>query len=96
MKNTFKVFVMSILTSLLLLTGLANASPLTYTQYHCIMFSKAVVAERWTQGVTQVRYLSRSTTLNSVERYADAWLYNPTSRNLNGLVNNCYNVVFYA
>jgi len=96
MRRIFKSFVIAFLLMFCINTGVANASPLTYTQYHCIAFSKAVVAERWSAGVNQVRYLSRSYTLNSVERYADAWLNNPTSRNLNGLVNNCYNVVFYA
>lgn len=72
----------------------AEASPLSYTQVHCVSFARAVQDERWGAAVRQVRYLSRSYTINSVERYADAWLATTSNRALRGLINGCYNAVF--
>lgn len=98
----FKGLIIAILASLVFWAALgifirANAEAAdsyTYTRNHCISFATAVTNERWAAGVQQVRYLSRSITLNSVERYADAWLRTAQNRYLNGLVNSCYNVVF--
>ncbi len=73
----------------------ATASPYSYTRNHCISFARQFTDENFRGATVQVRYLTRSVTLNSVERWADAWWANPNSQRLfNGLVNSCYNVVF--
>lgn len=94
LKRLSATFLLTVLMFLSLGLSDASASPLSYTQYHCVKFARAVENERWATGVREIRYLSRSYTVNTVEIWADAWLYSPTARNLRGLVRSCYNTVF--